>query len=544
MYLNKCQFVIMSSLLLAAVHLLTACAPATPTISPARLTEIAQPSATPTVKIQVIDNSPTQTPTASPSVLVDMVPKVSPLCEASFEQNEDNLPKFLYGRKISGHDLMAIVNDVVFPEQGWKEIIISPELMATTPQDVKYLVCVRTVPFKVGTLFTSINGVDSSSDVLMTNWAVHLVNPQDGTILLSTVIMTDAPTPYTIDQISYSRDDRLYSALPSVALLNAWLLDMIRESVMIVKLEESGYGGDCDNSCAIWPDSETFARFMQDGLTLWEMETGRVIDQIDLDFIQDGASEIKMIPSHKSLVTYATGWYDPIVVNIWNVENGEREFSLIEGSEKIRSIAVSSDGQKLATGDEQGNLRLWSLVDGLLLNKWTLQAIYAMAFSPDGETLAISSYESVILLDIGSGSTHPLDMYFNSTGEGGFHFVFSADGSTLAVWDSDQVSIWDLSSNQKRTDIDFPEGGYEQIVMVALSPDGSLLATGTNRDVNILILWDSDDGSILRTLLKHPIYDFEGEIPQYLTFSPDGKDLILGTIDDSVGFLLRTWEVP
>jgi WD40 repeat protein len=167
-----------------------------------------------------------------------------------------------------------------------------------------------------------------------------------------------------------------------------------------------------------------------------------------------------------------------------------------------------------------------------------------MAFSPDGETLAISSYESVMLLDIASGSTRPLDMYFNGTGDGGFHFSFSADGSTLAVWDPDQVSIWDLSSGQKRADIDFPEGGLEQIIMVALSPDGSFLATGTDRGDNILILWDPENGSILRTLLKHPIYDSEGEIPNFLAFSPDGKGLILGTENQDIGYLLRTWELP
>jgi len=543
MYLTKRPFVVMSILLLATVFLLTACAPATPTISPARLTEIAQPSATPTAKVQVIENTPTLTPTPPPSVLVDMVPMVSPLCEASFEQNEDNLPKYLYGRKISGHDLMAVAKDVVFPEQGWKEIIISPELMAAAPQDVKYLVCVRTVPFVVGTIFTSINGVDSSSDLLMTNWAVHLVNPQDGAVLLSTIIITDAPTPLATYQISYSRDGRYYGARPSVDVLDSWLLDMIREGVMMVKLEESGYMGGLNYSSALWPDSETFAQFMQDGLTLWELETGKVINQIDLGFIQDGSTQIQMIPNRKSLVTYATGVYDPIVVNIWNVENGELEFSLIEGGEKIRSIAVSPNGQSLATGDKQGNLRLWSLVDGQLIEKWTLQAIIAMAFSPDGKTMAISLDESVMLLDIASGSTRPLDVYSNAWGVLSTHFAFSADGNTLAVWYPDQVSIWDLSSGQKRADI-FPESVVEKIVMVALSPDGSFLATGMDRDKNILILWDPENGSILRSLLKHPFSYFEGEIPQFLTFSPDGKDLILGTIEDSVSFLLRTWELP
>jgi WD40 repeat protein len=63
----------------------------------------------------------------------------------------------------------------------------------------------------------------------------------------------------------------------------------------------------------------------------------------------------------------------------------------------VRALAVSPDGITLATGDEVGFLRLWDADTGTLLSEVrTGQTIQSLAFSPDGDYLAIGLWDGTI----------------------------------------------------------------------------------------------------------------------------------------------------
>ncbi|MEM1298245.1 MAG: hypothetical protein AAGH68_03120 [Pseudomonadota bacterium] len=70
----------------------------------------------------------------------------------------------------------------------------------------------------------------------------------------------------------------------------------------------------------------------------------------------------------------------------------------------VRGLAVAPGGTYLATGDEQGWLRLWDTETGILLNERQAgQVIQALAFSPDGSWLAVSMWDGTIgLVPLGS----------------------------------------------------------------------------------------------------------------------------------------------
>ncbi len=64
----------------------------------------------------------------------------------------------------------------------------------------------------------------------------------------------------------------------------------------------------------------------------------------------------------------------------------------------VTSVAISADGQTLASGSEDDTIKLWSLKTGDLLHTLTghTDAVLSVAFSPDGQTLASGSEDSTI----------------------------------------------------------------------------------------------------------------------------------------------------
>ncbi|HVR84342.1 MAG TPA: WD40 repeat domain-containing protein, partial [Planctomycetota bacterium] len=215
-------------------------------------------------------------------------------------------------------------------------------------------------------------------------------------------------------------------------------------------------------------------------------------------------------------------------VRLWAADSGKplRVFSIGSTMRKPwLSIAFSPDGRMLAArGGEE--LRLWSLVSGELIRTWEAPAEgeTALAFGPDGKELAwMASGGPLHRLDVASGKEIGAGLAPVRDGELGFPLLaYAPDGKTLALGEGKTVLLLERASGQELRRF---KGHTARVASVAFSPDGFLLATGSQD--GSLRLWESSSGE---ELLAMPGYK-SGRIQ--VAFSPDGRKLASATFKEA-----------
>ncbi len=189
-------------------------------------------------------------------------------------------------------------------------------------------------------------------------------------------------------------------------------------------------------------------------------------------------------------------------ITCWDTRTGEQLHKLA-GDGRIYALAFSPDGQTLASGDALGNVKRWNLTDGAEVLRLDHRAtISALAFSPGGERLATSAGNSVHLWDARTGeslwSYEPAaDMQRSRPVNGGVHF--SGDGRRNSVGFANRLVLLDA---EQGTELPLAGGvpGADFTDVSAAASDGELL---TGDAAGRLALWNSADGRLQRTWQGH-----------------------------------------
>jgi WD40 repeat protein len=230
------------------------------------------------------------------------------------------------------------------------------------------------------------------------------------------------------------------------------------------------------------------------------------------------------------------------VARIWDVSKGEVIQEMKGHTGSVTCLAVSPDGNLLATGSSDKTVKLWEVSSGKELRTLTghIDGVTSVAFRPDGRWLASAGGDKTIR--IWNASTgEVLRTLEGHTGKVNA-IAFSPDGHWLASASDDKtIRLWEAETGKPAFTL---VGHKSKVLSVAFSHDGKFLASGgsaqteTNRARRTaqLRLWNPSTGQEV-----HAFQQVEGDV-RSLAFSPDDK--VLSIADKTNGYTkIISWDV-
>lgn len=255
---------------------------------------------------------------------------------------------------------------------------------------------------------------------------------------------------------------------------------------------------------------------------LWDVESGKPLHV--LDGHRDMVVTVAFSPDGKLLAACS----HDTVIKLWDTATGKEVRALKGHTKDVRGLAFAPDGKTLASGGMDGIIQPWDTTSWEVRRtlKGHTAEINCVLYSRDGKTLASGAWDKTVRLwDPSSGEQRGML-------EGHTEMVrdidFSSNSKTLFTCGKDgMIRVWDVEKGTALYLLDGHQGNLVRSLSINLR--GTVLASAS-RD-GTLNLWEVQSGTVLNSLQ-------EGTLSfQVVALSPDGTLLATGGIDRNVSLL-------
>jgi WD40 repeat protein len=234
---------------------------------------------------------------------------------------------------------------------------------------------------------------------------------------------------------------------------------------------------------AMSPDGKTAAYATYSFISLREVGSGKELHQLrpkehvlgfptSLEF--SPAGDLLVVSGNKNIVA-------------WNPVTGEQRLDWeADNKEATRLSNFFDSGKKIASGGEEGTVKVWEVGSGKLLQTLSggpKEKVVSLAVSADGKTLvSVTNFSPIQVWDVSAGNVRKT---IKGTGAWA-SLLLLPDGQTLLYTGRDNSIVLENVETGVRRHV--LQGHTQVISWLALTPDGSTLVSGGN-DKTIKV-WD------------------------------------------------------
>jgi WD40 repeat protein len=281
--------------------------------------------------------------------------------------------------------------------------------------------------------------------------------------------------------------------------------------------------GEAVNAVAVFPDRRRMITGSSDHtLRLWDLETGVVLKKM-----KGHRDKVEALAVSRDGQMIASGDGSGEII-VWHGETGESLTQPIKAhSDCIFSLDFSPDGTMLVTGSRDGMMKFWCT------KTWQMQGdsidcryVRCVRYSPSGELLGIATSTNLHIYN--PGTRERVASFTADTAS----LAWTPDGTRLLSGGNNidtTIRQWDSPNWQQ---VGHPWYGHTRpINAIAIDPTGTLVASASAD--NHVRLWRLSDRQNVG------IFEHSSTL-RSVTFSVDGRHILSGGQDEKIS----EWEVP
>lgn len=259
--------------------------------------------------------------------------------------------------------------------------------------------------------------------------------------------------------------------------------------------------------------------------TFWDVQTAMPVGRPLVH--ADSVRAVAFSPDGRFVLT---GCQDR-AAHVWDLNAEPPLEKRLDHSDKVWSVAFSQDGKIAATGGTDRAVRLWNLADGAPLGSPLVhpQTVYSLDISRDRKRVLTGCADGVVRLwEIGTADFFDSGLRIEQKRDL-YAVAYSPDGDRIAIGGFEKFArIWDADARKPIGEA-LPHEHY--VYALDWSADGRALLTGSFD--NTARLWNAANSRPIGEPLTHNNWVMS------VAFSPDGRKVLTGSADSTA----RLWQI-